>query len=36
MNWKGHPLVDYETIVQLIGAIKTSTGLKQPLFPYMP
>jgi hypothetical protein len=28
MNWKGQPLVDYETVVQLIGAVKTSTGLK--------
>ena len=28
MNWKGIPLEDYETVVQLIGAVKTSTGLK--------
>jgi hypothetical protein len=28
MNWKGQPLVDYETVVQLIGAVKTSTRLK--------
>jgi hypothetical protein len=28
MNWKGQPLVDYQTVVQLIGAVKTSTGLK--------
>lgn len=28
MNWKGIPLVDYETVVQLIGAVKTSAGLK--------
>jgi len=28
MNWKGQPLVDYETVVQLIGAVKTKTGLK--------
>ncbi|MGH7238469.1 MAG: ISAzo13 family transposase [Candidatus Saccharimonadales bacterium] len=28
MNWKGIPLEDYETIVQLIGAVKTKTGLK--------
>ena len=28
MNWKGIPLVDYETVVQLIGAVKTKTGLK--------
>lgn len=28
MNWKGIPLEDYETVVQLIGAVKTTTGLK--------
>ena len=28
MNWKGQPLIDYETVVQLIGAVKTNTGLK--------
>jgi len=28
MNWKGIPLEDYETIVQLIGAVKTKAGLK--------
>ena len=28
LNWKGQPLVDYETVVQLIGAVKTKTGLK--------
>ena len=28
MNWKGIPLEDYETIVQLIGAVKTKGGLK--------
>ena len=28
MNWKGIPLADYETVVQLIGAVKTKTGLK--------
>ena len=27
-NWKGFPLEDYETVVQLIGAVKTTTGLK--------
>lgn len=27
-NWKGEPLVNYETIVQLIAATKTSTGLR--------
>ena len=28
MNWKGQPLIDYETVVQLICAVKTNTGLK--------
>ena len=28
MNWRGRPLEDYETVVQLIGSTKTSTGLK--------
>ena len=28
MNWKGIPLMDIETMVQLIGAVKTKTGLK--------
>ena len=28
LNWKGIPLVDIETIVQLIGAVSTKTGLK--------
>jgi hypothetical protein len=27
-NWRGKPLVSYETIVHLIGSTKTSTGLK--------
>jgi len=27
-NWKGEPLLSYETIVQLIAATKTSTGLR--------
>jgi hypothetical protein len=27
-NWKGEPLINYETIVQLIAATKTSTGLR--------
>ena len=27
-NWKGEPLISYETIVQLIAATKTSTGLR--------
>lgn len=26
-NWKGEPLINYQTIVQLIAATKTSTGL---------
>lgn len=28
MNWKGIPLMDVETVVQLIGAVKTKSGLK--------
>jgi transposase len=28
MNWKGIPLEDFETVVQLIGAVKTNGGLK--------
>jgi transposase len=28
LNWRGVPLVDYETIVQLIGSVKTTKGLK--------
>ena len=28
MNWKGSPLEDYETVVQLIGAVKAKAGLK--------
>ena len=28
MNWKGKPLVSYETVVNLIGATKTRKGLK--------
>lgn len=27
-NWRGRPLTDYETIVQLIGATRTAAGLK--------
>jgi hypothetical protein len=27
LNWKGIPLVDYETVVRLIGATKTTKGL---------
>lgn len=26
-NWRGHPLTDYQTVVNLIAATKTSTGL---------
>jgi hypothetical protein len=28
MNWRGRPLVDYETVVSLIGATTTKSGLK--------
>lgn len=28
MNWRGRPLEDFETVVKLIGATKTSTGLR--------
>jgi Rhodopirellula transposase DDE domain len=28
LNWKGQPLINYETIINLIGATKTRTGLK--------
>jgi hypothetical protein len=27
MNWRGRPLENYETVVQLIGSTKTSAGL---------
>lgn len=27
LNWRGVPLVDYETVVQLIGSVKTKKGL---------
>jgi hypothetical protein len=27
-NWRGRPLVDHETIVQLIGSVRTTTGLR--------
>jgi hypothetical protein len=26
-NWRGRPLIDHETVVQLIGSVRTSTGL---------
>jgi hypothetical protein len=28
LNWQGHPLVSYETVVNLIGATRTKTGLR--------
>ena len=28
LNWKGRPLVSYETVVNLIGATRTKTGLR--------
>ena len=28
LNWKGKPLVSYETVVNLIGGTRTKTGLK--------
>ncbi|MGP8337212.1 MAG: ISAzo13 family transposase, partial [Methanosarcinaceae archaeon] len=28
LNWKGKPLINYETIIELIGSTKTDTGLK--------
>jgi hypothetical protein len=28
LNWRGRPLVDYQTIVQLIGATTTTKGLQ--------
>jgi hypothetical protein len=28
LNWKGQPLINYETIINLIGSTKTRTGLK--------
>ena len=27
-NWRGRPLIDHETIVQLIGSVRTTTGLR--------
>ena len=26
-NWRGRPLVDHETVIQLIGSVRTTTGL---------
>lgn len=28
LNWRGRPLITYETVVQLIGHTRTKTGLK--------
>ena len=28
LNWRGQPLINYETIIDLIGGAKTRTGLK--------
>jgi hypothetical protein len=28
LHWKGQPLVSYETVVNLIGATRTKTGLR--------
>jgi hypothetical protein len=28
LNWRGQPLLNYETIINLIGGTKTQTGLK--------
>ena len=28
LNWKGRPLVSYETVINLIGATRTKTGLR--------
>ncbi|MGQ0571161.1 MAG: ISAzo13 family transposase [Armatimonadota bacterium] len=28
LNWRGHPLVDYETVVNLIGSTRTTAGLR--------
>ena len=28
MNWRGRPLASYETVVNLIGATRTRTGLR--------
>ena len=28
MNWKGEPLINYETVVNMIGATTTKSGLK--------
>jgi len=28
LNWRGHPLVSYETVVNLIGSTRTKGGLR--------
>ena len=28
LNWQGKPLVSYETVINLIGATRTATGLQ--------
>ena len=28
LNWKGKPLINFETVVNLIGGTRTKTGLK--------
>jgi hypothetical protein len=28
LTWKGQPLINYETVVNLIGATKTKSGLR--------
>ena len=32
MNWKGQPLVNFETVVNMISATKTKSGLKIKAF----
>src|SRR5690606_20170402 len=27
-NWRGRPLIDHQTVVQLIGGVRTTTGLR--------
>jgi hypothetical protein len=33
LNWKGKPLVNFETVVNLIGGTRTRTGLKVKAVP---
>ena len=28
LNWQGQPLISYETVINLIGATRTATGLR--------